>query len=238
MSTPPGSRLEKALADFAEQHGVLARAREQMRALSVTARSRDGVVEVTVDADGRTVGIRFVDGRFREKRAQQLGDSVMDALTTARAEAAARATAVMMAVNLPPRRSAEPVPSHGPAQPEAVLDTSSACWRRMVREARAVAAGLVSAGENSVARTDGVVDVRESAEELPETSRARAQGPLWGRSRSGARSPAPHALLPAELRDAVMALRASVCDAVGESCPPPVCGCTGVWDRTDFAEYV
>lgn len=140
MNTPSGSRLERVLADFAEQYGALARAREQLRALSVTARSRDGVVEATVDADGRPTGIRFVDKRFREMAAPQLGGSVLEALTTAQAEVAARATALMTAANLRP--------------------------------------------------------------------------PLWGRGLPGTSSASPLAPLPAELREAVTALRDFVCDAV------------------------
>ncbi|MGK3110791.1 YbaB/EbfC family nucleoid-associated protein [Streptomyces sp. WAC05858] len=80
METSPGSRLEKVLADFAEQYGAWSRAREQLKALSVTARSRDGVVEVTVGAGGQATRIRFVDNRFRALTAPQLGDSVLAAL--------------------------------------------------------------------------------------------------------------------------------------------------------------
>ncbi|WP_151483143.1 YbaB/EbfC family nucleoid-associated protein [Streptomyces albicerus] len=167
METSPGSRLEKVLAEFAERYGTLSRAREQLRALSVTARSRDGVVEVTVGADGHASWIRFVDDRFREMAAQQLGDSVLEALTTARAEVAARAAAVMTAANLLPALPAQPVPGGEP-------------------------------------------------------TRSRPQGPLWGR---GPSLPTP---LPPELREAVMALRDSVCDAMSDSCRPSMCGCAGV----------
>ncbi|MEV5777404.1 YbaB/EbfC family nucleoid-associated protein [Streptomyces antimycoticus] len=151
METSPGSRLEKVLADFAEQYGAWSRAREQLRALSVTARSRDGVVEVTVGAGGRVTRIRFVDNRFRDLTAPQLGDSVLAALTTARVEVAARAVAVMTAADfrLPP--------APGPV--------------------------------------------------LRDTTGARPQGPLWGRSRPGTRSSSLPAALPAEVREAVMALR-------------------------------
>ncbi|MGW0812811.1 YbaB/EbfC family nucleoid-associated protein [Streptomyces viridiviolaceus] len=104
MDRPGGSRLERVLADFAEQHGVVSRAREQLRALSVTALSRDGAVQVTVDADGRAAGIRFVGQPFRDMTAPQLGGSVMDALTTARSEVETRTTAVLATAGfrLPP----------------------------------------------------------------------------------------------------------------------------------------
>ncbi|MBE8478028.1 YbaB/EbfC family nucleoid-associated protein [Streptomyces justiciae] len=116
METPPVRRLERALADFAERYKTLSRAREQMRALSVTARSRDDVVEVTVSADGSPARIRFVDERFRQVPAAQLGDSVVEALGTAQAEATARISALVTAtwLRLPPpaepRSWEEPLP--------------------------------------------------------------------------------------------------------------------------------
>ncbi len=116
METSPGSRLEKVLADFAERYGTLSRAREQMRALSVTARSRDGVVEVTVGANGHAAWIHFVDKRFRGMAASQLGASVLEALTTARAEVAARAAAVMTAANLLQALPAQPMPAGEPTR--------------------------------------------------------------------------------------------------------------------------
>ncbi|MFF4902803.1 YbaB/EbfC family nucleoid-associated protein [Streptomyces sp. NPDC001068] len=230
MNTPPGSRLERALADFAEQQGVLARAREQMRVLSVTARSRDGVVEVTVDAEGHLVGISFVDGRFRELKAPRLGDSVLEAVTTARAELAARATAVMLAADLRPPSSARAHPEEA-VEREAAGDTPSVCWRRLVREAHVVAAGPAPVRELGVVRADGAVDPWEASPGVLETARPRPQGPLWGRSRPGVRSPAPHTPLSAELFDAVMALRAAVCGAVSDACLPSACGYVSALER-------
>ncbi|MFD6530960.1 YbaB/EbfC family nucleoid-associated protein [Streptomyces sp. NPDC060184] len=95
MDTPPAGRLEQVLAEFAERYGALSRAWEQMRTLSVTVPSSNGVVEVTVGADGHAAGVRFTHEGPRELTARQLGESVREALTTARAEAAARATAIM-----------------------------------------------------------------------------------------------------------------------------------------------
>ncbi|WP_338704149.1 YbaB/EbfC family nucleoid-associated protein (plasmid) [Streptomyces sp. Q6] len=107
METPPVRRLEYALADFAERYAALARAREQIRAVSVTACSRDDVVEVTVGADGRPASIRFIDERFRQMPAAQLGDSVLEALSTARAEVAARFSATMSGPGLPVQATRE-----------------------------------------------------------------------------------------------------------------------------------
>ncbi len=191
MDRPPVSRLEKILADFAEQYGVLSRAREQMRALSVTACSRDGVVEVTVGADGRAAEVHFVSQRFRELAAPQLSDSVMEALTTARAEFAARATAVLTAANIRPPMAAESAGEDEPLIPEATREAPSVCWRRLVREARAVAVGPAPVNDCPGAR------------------------PLWGRP--GTRSASPHTPLPSELYEAVIALRDAVCDGVCDS---------------------
>lgn len=230
MDRPPGSRLEKVLADFAEQHEVLNRAREQMRALSVTALSRDGVVEVTVGADGRAAGIRFVDKRFREMTAPTLGNSVMEALTTARAEVVARATAVLMTANFRLPVSAETVTWDEPLAPEAVREPPSLCWRRLVREARAVAAGPVPVRDSGVVRAGSTVGAwgpgaPEAGPGLRDATRSRPQGPLWGRSRPGARPSSPHTPLPVDLREAVMALQDAVCDAVSDSCRSGVCEC-------------
>ncbi|MFF5139323.1 hypothetical protein ACFY6U_06195 [Streptomyces sp. NPDC013157] len=178
-------------------------------------------MDVTVDADGRAAGISFVDGRFRETRAPRLGDSVLEALTTARAEVAARATAVMMAANL----RLPPSTNHAHRDESAMFhtmirDTSSVRWRRLVREARAVASGPVAARESGGVRAEGVAGRWDPAAEVLDASRSRPQGPLWGRSRPGARSAPAHAPQSPELRDAVVALRESVCGAVGNSCLP------------------
>ncbi|MFG2356925.1 YbaB/EbfC family nucleoid-associated protein [Streptomyces sp. NPDC048521] len=191
MDEPPGSRLEKALADFAEQYGVLNRAREQMRALSVTARSKDGLVEVTVGADGRAAGVHFLSNRFRELAAPQLGDSVLEALTTAHAEFAARATAVLTAANLRLPVAVEGASEDDPLCPEALREAPAVCWHRLVRQARALTAGPVPVHDSAYAR------------------------PLWGRP--GPRSVSPHTPLPSELHEAVVALREAVCDAVCDS---------------------
>ncbi|MFE9628080.1 YbaB/EbfC family nucleoid-associated protein [Streptomyces sp. NPDC006527] len=116
METSRTGRLENVLADFAERYATLSRAREQLRALSVTTRSRNGVVEVTVGAHGQPVRVRFVDQRFRGMAAPQLDGSVLEALTTARAEVGARAAAVMAAADLLPALPAQPGPGSEPAR--------------------------------------------------------------------------------------------------------------------------
>lgn len=229
MEALPGSRLEKVLADFAEQYGILTRARAQMNALSVTACSRDGVVEVTVGADGRASQLRFVDKRSREMAVPQLADDVLQALKTARAEASARAAAVLMSAKF---RLPVPVPvvpvRNEPVVPEEMPQTPSPCWRRLVREARAVAAGSAPVRVSGVVKADSGVGAREGGTQeaagtgVSDVPGSLPQEPLWGRTSSGTRPSSQHAPLPTELLEAVMALKDAVCDAVCDSCKPAV----------------
>lgn len=61
-----------------------------MRSLSVTAHSRGGVVEATIDVNGTAPTVRFVDKGFRDMPDSELADDVLDALATAQAEAVLR----------------------------------------------------------------------------------------------------------------------------------------------------
>nr|WP_168720498.1 YbaB/EbfC family nucleoid-associated protein [Streptomyces sp. SAT1]ANO42293.1 hypothetical protein A8713_034110 [Streptomyces sp. SAT1] len=97
MNRPTGSELQDALAEFTKKHESLLKAREEMKAISVTARSKDGSVEVTVGVNGEASGLRFPNNKFKELTGKALATSVLEALTRARAEASARATAVLRA---------------------------------------------------------------------------------------------------------------------------------------------
>jgi hypothetical protein len=61
-----------------------------MESLSVTAQSRDGVVEATIDIIGTAPTVLFVDKRLRDMPDSELADEVLDALATAQAEAVLR----------------------------------------------------------------------------------------------------------------------------------------------------
>ncbi|WP_399895806.1 YbaB/EbfC family nucleoid-associated protein [Streptomyces sp. BBFR51] len=236
MDASPGGRLQEVLADFAEQHRALSKAREQMKGLSVTAQSRDGVVEATVGADGRASAIRFTSHRFKDMPGLALAGSVLEALTTARTEAAARATAIVMSVESVLSARLAPMPwselvAGGVPRPQPVT-----CWRRVVRQARSVTDAGPSVPETGTPRAArGVVGTRSHPQsEALTTSReaepSRLQRPLWGRDRPGPPSPFRHAPLPAELRDAIVALGDAVCGAVGGG-PCGVGGCA----RTDVS---
>lgn len=90
MDASPGNRMEQLLADFAERYAAVSEATAQMDALSVTAQSRDGVVEASVGVNGRALTVRFISKRCRDMTYSELAEDVLDALTTARAEAAIR----------------------------------------------------------------------------------------------------------------------------------------------------
>ncbi|MFE9611369.1 YbaB/EbfC family nucleoid-associated protein [Streptomyces sp. NPDC006012] len=97
MDAQHGSRLQQALAAFVRKHEALLKAELKLTELSVTAQSRDGAVEATVGVDGETSGVRFPNNMFQGMSGQALADSVMEALTTARAEVAARRVGIMEA---------------------------------------------------------------------------------------------------------------------------------------------
>lgn len=230
MDASPGGRLQEVLAEFAEQHRALSKAREQMNGLSVTAQSSNGVVEATVGADGRASAIHFTGNRFREMTGPALAGSVLEAQTTARAEAAARATAIVMSVGSRLSEPLTPMASSEPAAGGASGPRPVTCWRRVVRQARSLTDDRPSVPETGTTRaTEGVIDCRgharsEAAPAPREAEPPCPQRPLWGRDRPGPPFPLRHGPLPAELHDAIIALSDAVCGAVGGG-PCGVRGC-------------
>nr|BFD87997.1 hypothetical protein StreXyl84_73980 [Streptomyces sp. Xyl84] len=97
MDRPMGSELQDALSAFTKKHESLLKAREEMKTISVTARSKDGSVEATVGIGGEASALRFPNNKFKEMTGKALATSVLEALTRARSEATARATAILHA---------------------------------------------------------------------------------------------------------------------------------------------
>ncbi|MEU2424090.1 YbaB/EbfC family nucleoid-associated protein [Streptomyces sp. NPDC007851] len=97
MSSSLQEQQQQALDEFRKQRQALADARKEIRAISVTARSRDGVVEVTVGHDGAPSGLRFPNNKFKEMTGQALAASVLEAMTASRAQMTSRAMAVIQA---------------------------------------------------------------------------------------------------------------------------------------------
>jgi hypothetical protein len=87
------SRLDQAMAEFETQRQALVKARERVAAVEVTARSRDGVVEATVGADGTPTALRFPGNRHKEMSGQELAASVLEVIRVAREEVAVRVRA-------------------------------------------------------------------------------------------------------------------------------------------------
>ncbi|MFF7391176.1 YbaB/EbfC family nucleoid-associated protein [Streptomyces scabiei] len=76
------------MAHLEETQNAVARAKEQLRTASATARSRDRSVEVVVDAQGHLSEMKFLDGKYRTMGAAQLSASVIEAARQAQAEMA------------------------------------------------------------------------------------------------------------------------------------------------------
>ncbi len=78
-------QLAKAVEQLRQTEQAAAQAQNQLGAMSETARSRDGSVEVTVSAQGRIEDIRFLDGRHRSMSAEKLSAATMEAADHAQA---------------------------------------------------------------------------------------------------------------------------------------------------------
>ena len=66
MSSSMEEQRQEALAEFMKKRQALVEARKEIAAISATARSRDGAVEVTIGTDGAPSGLRFPNNRFKE----------------------------------------------------------------------------------------------------------------------------------------------------------------------------
>ncbi|MER7930255.1 YbaB/EbfC family nucleoid-associated protein [Streptomyces sp. NPDC096057] len=97
MASSLQEQQHQALEDFKKQRQALMDARKEIQSISVTARSKDGVVEVTVGHDGAPSGLRFPNNKFKEMTGQALAASVLEAMTTCRTQMTSRAMAIIQA---------------------------------------------------------------------------------------------------------------------------------------------
>ncbi|MGW0925166.1 YbaB/EbfC family nucleoid-associated protein [Streptomyces sp. NPDC002755] len=81
-------QLEQALEEFGQQRDALVKARDELAALSVTMRSKDRSVEVTVGPQGEPTALRFLNNKYKAMSAQALAASVLEVLTAARQDVA------------------------------------------------------------------------------------------------------------------------------------------------------
>ncbi|MER5699806.1 YbaB/EbfC family nucleoid-associated protein [Streptomyces mirabilis] len=94
MTQPLDEQLRDAMAEFSRQHEALVRARDEAAAISVTVRSKNGAVEVTVSAQGKPTALRFPNNKYQSLSGQELAASVLETLSLAQEEAGARAAAL------------------------------------------------------------------------------------------------------------------------------------------------
>lgn len=76
------------MSEFTKQHESLMKARDDVMALSVTVRSKDRAVEVTVGSQGEASGMRFLNNKYKEMSGQALATSILDTMARARQEIA------------------------------------------------------------------------------------------------------------------------------------------------------
>ncbi|MFI1829722.1 YbaB/EbfC family nucleoid-associated protein [Streptomyces sp. NPDC020412] len=88
MNEPIQERLAKAVARLEQTRQAVAAAEQQLRSSSVTVRSRDRSVEVTVNSQGHLTDLRFLDGKYRTMGSAQLAAAVIEAARQGQAEMA------------------------------------------------------------------------------------------------------------------------------------------------------
>jgi len=86
MSESLQHQFAQAMAEFEKQRESLVKAREEIAAVSVTARSKDRAVEVTLGSDGSPSGLRFLGNKHQTMSGKALAASVLEAMARAREE--------------------------------------------------------------------------------------------------------------------------------------------------------
>ncbi|GHE24042.1 YbaB/EbfC family nucleoid-associated protein [Streptomyces capillispiralis] len=88
MTEPIEERLAKAMAHLEETRQAVDHAQQQLRTATVTVRSKDRSVEVTVDSQGHLGEVKFLNGKYRTMGAAQLSAAVAEAAHQAQADMA------------------------------------------------------------------------------------------------------------------------------------------------------
>ncbi|WP_327110983.1 YbaB/EbfC family nucleoid-associated protein [Streptomyces sp. NBC_01341] len=83
-------RIAQAMAELENVQNGVAKAEAELRAASVTVRSRDRAVEVTVGSQGELTGLVFLEGKQRTMAAGELAASVLEAAGRARTQMSRR----------------------------------------------------------------------------------------------------------------------------------------------------
>ncbi|MFM9498992.1 YbaB/EbfC family nucleoid-associated protein [Streptomyces galilaeus] len=86
-------QLEQAMSEFTRQRESLVKAKQELSELSVTMRSKDRAVEVTVGPQGEPTALRFLNSKHQTMSGQALATSVLEVMAAARQEIAAQVEA-------------------------------------------------------------------------------------------------------------------------------------------------
>ncbi|MET8832057.1 YbaB/EbfC family nucleoid-associated protein [Streptomyces sp. NPDC004610] len=79
-------QLDQAMADFDKQRKSLVEARNEIASISVTVRSKDRVVELTLGSDGKVGSLRFLGNKHQSMSGKELAASVMETMNRAHQE--------------------------------------------------------------------------------------------------------------------------------------------------------
>ncbi|MDJ1134913.1 YbaB/EbfC family nucleoid-associated protein [Streptomyces iconiensis] len=90
MSEPLQERIAQAAAELEAARAAVERAQTDLSQASATVRSKDRVVEATVEAQGGLTGLKFLDNKHQNMTGPQLAASVMEAVQQGRAQMAHR----------------------------------------------------------------------------------------------------------------------------------------------------
>ncbi|MFE6777591.1 YbaB/EbfC family nucleoid-associated protein [Streptomyces sp. NPDC057702] len=156
---PMERRLAQAMAELDAVRAAAQRAEDELRHASLTVRSRDRAVEVTVGPSGELVGLTFLDGRYRSMNATQLAASVLEAANQGRAQMAHR----VMETFAPLTRPSGDVPEFGG------IDVD---WQRIFGSALS---GDDGAGGHRSASDRLRDEIHEDTDEGPHRGRGRHQ---------------------------------------------------------------
>ncbi|WP_327249991.1 YbaB/EbfC family nucleoid-associated protein [Streptomyces sp. NBC_01320] len=83
-------RLADAMARIKATEEAVSKADSELRQATVTTRSTDRSVQVTVGSQGALIGLEFLDGKYKNMAAAQLSSAVLQTVEKARAEMARR----------------------------------------------------------------------------------------------------------------------------------------------------
>jgi hypothetical protein len=94
-------RIAAARAHLEATKQAVARAKAELGAASMTARSKDRSVEVTVGPQGELKRVKFLDEKYRTMEAKQLAASIVEAADKGRAAMARRVIDTFSSITSP-----------------------------------------------------------------------------------------------------------------------------------------